>query len=232
MALKKQDWKNYTIEFLSVFIAVISAFALNNWNDNRRDNNAEEKILAEILNGLEKDAEDVNVNIDGHKQGIKACQYWRNIVMDQEVKKDSLTRYYFMITRDLISIQNTSGYETLKSRGFELIKNDSLRSDIISLYEYDYQMLRKLEEEYPESQLHASYYENFNKSIAPNFEFDEEGNLIDIKLPLEITTADHKILLSNLWRIEVNRRFILAIYEQVQQNIDNLVTRINSELDN
>ena len=53
-----KNWKKYTFEFLSIFIAVSSAFALNNWNDNRRDRNAERKILEEIYNGLEKDLDD------------------------------------------------------------------------------------------------------------------------------------------------------------------------------
>ena len=53
--MKKRNWRKYSVEFLSIFTAVISAFALNNWNDNRKDQNAEQKILIEIKNGLEKD---------------------------------------------------------------------------------------------------------------------------------------------------------------------------------
>ena len=49
---------------------------------------------------------------------------------------------------DYISIQNISGYETLKSNGLELIRDDSLRFEIITLYEYDYSILKKFEEEY------------------------------------------------------------------------------------
>lgn len=64
--LKRQNWKRYILEFLSIFIAVISAFALNNWNDNRRDNKAASKILLEILNGLEKDDADVDMNLAGN----------------------------------------------------------------------------------------------------------------------------------------------------------------------
>jgi hypothetical protein len=33
---RSENWKKIGIEFLSVFIAVISAFALNNYNENRR----------------------------------------------------------------------------------------------------------------------------------------------------------------------------------------------------
>ena len=49
--MKKIDfapWKKHGFEFLSIFIAVISAFALNNWNDNRNADKSESKILIEI----------------------------------------------------------------------------------------------------------------------------------------------------------------------------------------
>jgi len=35
--MKKKNWSVYAFEFLSIFIAIISAFALSNWNDNRND---------------------------------------------------------------------------------------------------------------------------------------------------------------------------------------------------
>jgi heme O synthase-like polyprenyltransferase len=52
---KSRNLRKYAFEFLSIFIAVIAAFALNNWNDNRKDRIAESKILTEISNGLELD---------------------------------------------------------------------------------------------------------------------------------------------------------------------------------
>jgi len=76
----KRKWRNYTFEFLSIFIAVISAFALNNWNDNRRDELAETKILNEIVNGLHKDIEDNEINILGHEMGMQSNKFWRKII--------------------------------------------------------------------------------------------------------------------------------------------------------
>ncbi|MCX2743363.1 hypothetical protein OO013_05770 [Mangrovivirga sp. M17] len=230
MKINKQNWKKYTIEFLSIFIAVISAFALNNWNDNRRDNTAETKILSEILNGLIKDSEDVKLNVTGHQQGIKSVIYWKDVINGKSFNTDSLAQHYYMLTRDFISLQNTSGYETLKSRGFELIKNDSLRSEIISLYEFDYQTLKKLEEDYPEAQFHSSYFKQINETITPNFIFDPKGNIIDINLPLDISESDKKILLINLWKIYVNRTFILKMYGEVEKNIESLKKKIRTEL--
>jgi len=226
-----QNLKKYAIEFLSIFIAVVSAFALNNWNDNRRDNNAETKILTEILNGLEKDLVDVKVNEAGHNQGLAACKYWRDIITDQPVNVDSLRQFYLNLTRDFVSIQNTSGYETLKSKGPELIKNDSLRSMIISLYEYDYKTLMKLEEEYNELQFQENYFYEINKLIAPHFIFTSMGNISGIEQPLKINKSERNILLSYLWKIQLNRRFILLSYSEVEGKINKISTAIKKELD-
>ena len=144
--MKNIKWKKYGFEFLSIFIAVISAFALNNWNDNRRNSEVETKILVEIMNGLEKDLDDVNLNRYGHEEGIKACRFFQQIINGKLVSTDSLRDYYLALTRDFVAIQNISGYESLKSRGLEFIKNDTLRFKIITLYEYDYKTLKKFEE--------------------------------------------------------------------------------------
>jgi len=228
--LEKRNWKKYTFEFLSIFIAVISAFALNNWNDNNRDNKAEAKILSEILNGLEKDIEDVKMNVKGHQKGIEACMYWRKVFTDKDSKLDSLQQYYFLLTRDFVSIQNTSGYETLKSKGLELIKNDSLRTRIISLYEYDYKTLLKLEEEYNELQFQENYFQEINKLIAPKFQYDSNGDISGLELPLDINKSERNILLSYLWKIKINRKFVLSSYADVEGKINKLRKEIEKEL--
>ncbi|MFT5183979.1 MAG: hypothetical protein ACI84C_001107, partial [Flavobacteriales bacterium] len=107
------------------------------WNDNRKDNNADTKILDEISNGLAKYLDDITLNIRGHKEGVVGFKYWRKVINNTESSQDSVLINYLNLTRDFVSIQNKAGYETLKSKGLELIKNDSLRLEIISLYEYD-----------------------------------------------------------------------------------------------
>lgn len=230
MKMNTPSWKTYAFEFLSIFIAVISAFALNNWNDNRKDNKAEEKILVEIRNGLKKDIEDLQINVEGHKQGIRACQFWRSVIDDESIRQDSLQLKYIQLTRDFTSLQNISGYQTLKSRGLELVDNDSLRSDLISLYEYDYYTLRELEEEYEEMQFQKNYFKEINKYIAPYFQYDEKGNIVKIETPLALDESDKKILKSYLLKIELNRKFILFFYQGVEKKVKDLGLEIDKEL--
>lgn len=227
--IKLEDWKKYSFEFLSIFIAVVAAFALNNWNDNRRDKNSESKILIEISNGLEKDLEDIRLNISGHKAGISACNYFRKKVAGNTTEPDSLMYNYFNLTRDFLSIQNVAGYETLKSKGLELIKNDSLRLKIISLYEYDFNTLRKLEEEYYELQFQENYFKEINQELAPNFVFDDNGNISGFDLPIKISENKKKELLLYLWKIQTNRVFILQLYSGIENKINEVRKNINNQ---
>ncbi|PHI20465.1 hypothetical protein CEQ90_07810 [Lewinellaceae bacterium SD302] len=229
--MKKQNWKKYAYEFLSIFFAVILAFGLNRWNEDRRENRAASKILAEIHSGLTEDLNDVKENIYGHKAGLRTCVFWQEVFAGKTPATDSLQMYYFTLTRDFISIQNTSGYETLKSRGLELIANDVLRKDIVSLYEYDYKTLLKLEEQYQEGQFHESYFEKLNEYIAPILTFDEKGSITGIKLPTDFTEREKNMLSSYLWKIRANRHFAMSGYAEIEGKIKALREAIGEELE-
>lgn len=224
---KSKSWRKHGFEFLSIFVAVISAFALNNWNDNRRDANSKDKILTEIYNGLQKDLQDIRVNLDGHKKGIAACNYFKKAISGQAVNGDSALYHFHYLTRDFVSIQNVAGYETLKSKGLELIENDSLRLQIIGLYEYDYSVLRKLEEEYYEMQFQENYFHELNDILAPHFNFDSTGTLSSIELPLDIDESSKKKALVYLWKINRNRTFIMDYYAQIEQTIEKVQNLIS-----
>ena len=228
--MKKKTWRKHGFDFLTMFIAVISAFALNNWNDNRRDRNSADKILIELSNGMGKDLKDIEANMEGHRFGIKACKYFRKLITGQEINIDSLNLYYISLTRDYISVQNTAAYETLKSKGLELIQNDSLRLKIISLYEHDYSTLRKLEEEYSAMQFHNNYFKEISKQLAPYLEMDQKGNIAGIKLPVLLNKEEEKILLLYLLEIRMNRTYNLDYYKTVKEEIISSKRRIEKEL--
>ncbi len=228
--LNTKTWKQYGFEFISIFIAVVSAFALNNWSEYRRDYNSENKILIEIANGLDKDLEDIKVNMGGHKEGISACKYFRNAIAGKETRADSLFYYYSKLTRDFVCIQNIAGYQTLKSKGLELLRNDSLRYDIISLYEYDYSTLRKFEEEYAEMQFEKNYSRDINEVLAANLQVNDDGLIMGFDLPLKIEQQQKNKLLLYLLKIQSNRMFILQFYSEIEKKINGVTTQINEEI--
>ena len=222
--------KKYGFEFLTIFIGVFAAFALDNWNENRKDNITQIKILSEISNGLSQDIKDISVNVEGHKAGLLATNYFGKIILKKQFQTDSLPFHYFNLLRDFISVQNISGYETLKSKGLEIVANDSLRTEILALYENDYNSLRKLEENYSELQFFENYHKDFDHSIASNFIMDQNGKINGIDHPLKLTEKEKKVLLVDLWKISTNRIFMLNNYTEVKNKIIKLQKRIEKEL--
>lgn len=164
--------------------------------------------------------------MSGHQAGISACNYFRKGFVGKEIAPDSLMLHYLNLTRDFVSIQNVAGYETLKSKGLEFVKNDSLRLKIISLYEYDYNTLRKLEEDYYEMQFQANYFKEINEELAPNFNIDENGNIAGIKSPLKIEESKKSKLILYLWKIQTNRAFILQYYAEIENKINEVRANI------
>jgi len=203
--LPTKNFKKYLFEFLSVFFAVTFAFLLDRWNQNKTERLTEKTILTEIYNGLERDSIDLHNDERSIQYNLKAVDYFRRLVDDIEVDNDSLATYYFYLTRDFITIQNTSGYETLKSVGLEIIENDSLRKTIIDLYEVRYKLYKKFTEEYDENKYMKTYFENINTPIAPNFTYDKRGNITGITQPVNLNDEEKNLVKSYLWRIQVNR---------------------------
>ncbi len=223
------NWKRYTIEFISVFVAVFLAFALYSWYDSRSSSLSEKKILTEIKNGITLDKRDFQQNIEGHRLSIRAIHYFRNVIRGYNVNQDSLGLYYILLFRDYTPITNQSGYQSLNANGLKTIKSDSLRHSVITLYEYWYEIIGKLEDDIPEMNSFSNYYHPFTHHIHPFLKFNQQGLLYGIE---EMTLAENerKELFNYLWKIQVNRLYKISRYELVINEIEKLQQLIEQDL--
>lgn len=231
MNSKKNNWRKYAYEFLSIFIAVTSAFALNHWNVERRDAISQDKILNEIKNGIKLDHADFETNKKGNLLSKRAGQAFRELLDGKPLNKDSVQIYYILLFRDYTPIINQSGYESLKSNGLETIKNDALRFDIISLYGFYYAIIAKLEDEVIEMRSYANYYQSFNNLLAKYMIFSDNGTLTGINPPIDLSQENKNKLLSYIWRIESNRNYKLGKYNLIQGKMQELIIKIDEELE-
>ncbi|MGB3616934.1 MAG: hypothetical protein WBA12_02350 [Catalinimonas sp.] len=224
---RRPAWRRYLYEFLTVFAGVTLAFLLDQWNDGRRETRAEEKTLIEIRNGLVADLSDMDLNVMGHRGGLMACGYFRRLANGVTVPGDSVAVMHYLLLRDYVSIQNSAGYEALRSRGLELIRDDSLRVAIINLYDFQYEALQKLEEDYGEMQFYRGHGRQVDELLTPVLLFDTLGRPVDIRQPLALRPAERNALLLTLWRIEGNRRFMMSYYQQTEEEVRALIGRID-----
>lgn len=103
MSKTKINWRVLIAEFLSIFVAVTLAFALERWNENRRESRSEEKILQEIKNGLQLDLVDLKQNKEGHLLGLRACSYFDERIEKSGLPTDSSYIYYGALTSYFLS---------------------------------------------------------------------------------------------------------------------------------
>lgn len=228
--MKNNNLTKYFFEFLSIFIAVVSAFALANWNDNRNSRDSEQKILVEIMNSLQIDFKDFQNNIEGNKLSLIADSVFRGLLNGEEISQGSIALNYTLLFRDYIPIVNKSAYESLKANNLKTVTNDSLRIQIISLYDYYYSIIEKLEYEVPEMKSYKNYFPRTNTILYPYMVFDQEGELTKFTGLNNLTVNERKEILSYLWRIRSNRKFKLGRYDSIIREMKKLELNIEKEL--
>jgi len=210
---------------------VTFAFALNKWNIDRKAELSERKILEEIYNGLERDSLDLAYDEYYYNLTFRALKYFNKVVDGEIIHNDSLVSFYVFLTRDVIVIQNRSGYESLKSKGLETVQSDSLRTMIINLYEVDYEISKKFNEQYQENRFTENYFHRINDAIAPHFYYDSTGNISGIQLPVKIAENERKILKSYFWKIATTKSIRLNSDRSLKQKIGRLRQAIGKNLE-
>ena len=218
----------YGLEFLSVFLAVGFAFALDNYAAYRRDRVAEYRIVADIRRGLQKDLLDLRENMMGHETALVSCAYFRRLALGEPVAPDSFQFHRRNLLRDYLNAQNTAGYVNLKSRGLEIIRDDSLRNSIVALYEYDYELVRKLEEQYAEGQFFLTYGDRLHDLFVDRVGFDSAGATATLEMPVTFTPRERHTLLFMVNDIAGNRRFTLRVYDGLLGNVQRVVALTES----
>ena len=137
---KTRKYFKYAIgEIVLVVIGILIALQVNNWNQIRISKNNEIEILEDFQKGLINDIQELNhviAHYERSKVSIEKVLYY----LDNDLPYTDSLKYDFFST-NLIRESgglSTSIFETLKSRGFDLISNKNLRNSIIRLYdEYD-----------------------------------------------------------------------------------------------
>ena len=103
--------------------------------------------MREIYTNLEGDLEDFEHGFDLLHDKRNSCQDLLNII-EQDLPFDDSFGYYLNYLRVYPRFDhNSSGYQLLKTKGLDLIRNDELREAITNLYELRYPDLVSRENE-------------------------------------------------------------------------------------
>lgn len=136
---QRGDWRHrirwFAAEFAVVVSGILVAIALQSWWNARQDRLTEHALLTEMLADLTEDSVRFSVADSTDSAGVAAVAELSAHIDRRAPFADSLARTYGQLAQaTTISLQSAQ-YQTLQSRGLGLIRNDSLRSAITTLYE-------------------------------------------------------------------------------------------------
>lgn len=160
-------------EVILVVVGILIALSINNWNDSRKDRIKEKEILLTFKNDFITNIETLKNDIKRLEYNMKACDTLLNVIEYKKSLADSLPRYFNTVRVIANDNLSSTAYESLKSTGFDIIENGTLRNEIIKIYEVTYsKMTNSLNSYLFNNEIIGNYYlmnfESFRGTTIPN----------------------------------------------------------------
>ncbi len=141
----KSEWYKYVLEIIVVMLGILIAYNLEQWSDARNNKQKEIDILKDFKRGLSADLKQMEFFISMHEYSILSSKLILNVIKDDLPYHDSLD-VYFAHTHAFTFFSGRVGpIEQLKNTNLTIVSNDSLRLDIISMYDEVYPRIRLVE---------------------------------------------------------------------------------------
>jgi hypothetical protein len=217
LAAENQSMKylRYAIgEIVLVVIGILIALQINNWNETRKESVFEQKVLQEILTSIDQNVNYLNLGMSWNNEAINSCRIILNHFDNNIPYSDSLDHHFSTSLLWFYPSINNNAYESLKSYGLHLIKNDTIRETLGSIYEWKYMdILNQRQDEYfygTVSPVITDLFESyeFRGSMIPN-NYDELKKSKKYKHILR-TLISNRELQNQFWERIKNDRLKLA----------------------
>ena len=122
-------------EIILVVIGILIALSINNWNEIRKEAKDELKILSEIKSDLKHSLKDLKIVLNTNEKDVTRYITLLNYVEQKLPYSAALDTAFCRIPSWSSPYLTYTAYESLKMRGAKLLRNDSLRGQIINMFE-------------------------------------------------------------------------------------------------
>jgi len=212
-------------EIILVVIGILIAVQINNWNNRNQLEDLERKYLIEIRNSLQFDLKDIQFNIGFNESRLRSNEIVLQYLNREIEYSDSLKFHFANMIFTTRTLPNQSAYENLKSRGLEIISNDSLRQNITTLYSFTFHNLIdfELKDDF------SFQYGLFMPEVSKAFKIEaiwERAEPIDGQNLFENHQLKN-VITTNIFL----RKTMLGYYYSLKESVELTINLISQELD-
>ena len=251
---KTASYFKYAIgEIVLVMVGILLALQVSNWNSDRKRNQLEKVLLAQVKEELSSSFQDIvsdfNVFELGRRSNFRISDYFQQNVN----YNDTMCFDFYWLTKDEYIYPEESAYSRIKEEGLDIIRNDSIRRRLQRLYEVGFPRISKENSFHPDIGAYFSdYYQNHFvpnsnhslkfKAIFPSDtlkyprEYKVDGRthyatIGFVPLDFEALKKDPKFKML-MKQTEVFRTYKLRVYNGTKNGIEKVIALIDKELAN
>ena len=149
---KQINYLFYTVgEILLIVIGILIALKVNNLNEKQKARQLEKEALGDLIAAMVTDSMIASYNADVHQNAALSIQTILSHFEQNLTYHDSLDQHFAAAFHYTNFVTDVGAYESLISKGFEIISDKELRFEIIHLYQKLYGILllndKKLKED-------------------------------------------------------------------------------------
>ena len=209
-------------EILLVVVGILLALQVNNWNNERADGKRELKILNEMNQNLDMNMKRFSGEIERQDSIIRNIDIVMYQVKSGLMYHDSMgTKYASIAWTEEFNFANSS-FESLQTYGLDLISSDSLRENIINLFNVRYVSISDVIDKVSGFE-YAELIRHWHKYI----EYDKQGNAVVIDFNNLKSDKKFTNMLSGrrVWKMD-----LISIYKELIKESNLLSIMIEKEL--
>lgn len=159
-----------TGEIILVIIGILIALQVNNWNENRKKEELEIKLLSEVLNPIKEDEKGLEFAIDFYEKKQKLVKQIKNALESNSTNKDSLALQLGEVSLLFAFRTDHSIFESIKAAGLNNIKNDSIRI-LLPLYYFTANDIKEIHTQFDVANyfrefIYPQYFESFDYGLG------------------------------------------------------------------